>query len=242
MGKNLFIAPLATILILLIGIFIYGKFVGPVNISIGQNLNRTFDVTGSGTATVVPNSFTTTFTVSETGTTQKDAQDKGNTKQNKITEILNKLGFDKKDIQTANYSINPTYDYVSGQNKATGYSIDISTSVKSKDKSKIEKAIDQVASLGVNVTGVNLDTADDSSAKDEARTKAVEDAKAKAESLAKAAGFRLGKIASIREESAAIPIPLKTFNSASGASEKTTIEPGSNEVTSTIVVTYYIND
>lgn len=241
MSKNLFIAPIATVVILLLGLFVYGKFVGPVSISIGQNPNRTFDVAGSGTATVVPNSFTTTFTVGETGTTQKDAQDKGNTKQNKVLEILSKLGFDKKDIQTANYSINPTYDYAGGQNKATGYSIDISTSVKSKDKSKIEKAIDQIASLGVNVTGVNLDTADDSSAKDEARTKAVEDAKAKAESLAKAAGFRLGKIVSIREGNIA-PGPIRMLDATGSVSNKTTIEPGSNEVSATVVVTYYISD
>ena len=241
MGKNLFIAPLATIVILFIGLFIYGKFVGPVNFSIGQNPNRTFDVTGTGKATVVPNSFTTTFTVNESGTTQKDAQDKGNIKQNKALEVLSILGFDKKDIQTANYSINPTYDYNNGQNKATGYSIDISTTVKSKDKTKIEKAIDQIASLGVNVQGVNLDTADDSGAKDEARTKAVGDAKAKAESLAKAAGFRLGKIVSIREGDA-VPGPIRMLNAAGSVSSKTTIEPGSNEVSATVVVTYYIND
>lgn len=241
MGKNLFIAPLATIVILLIGLFVYGKFVGPVNISVGQNPNRTFDVTGTGKSIVVPNSFTTTFTVGETGTTQKDAQDKGNVKQNQTLEILKNLGFDKKDIQTANYSINPTYDYANGQNKATGYSIDISTTVKSKDKTKIENAIDQIASLGVNVQGVNLDTTDDSSAKDEARTRAVEDAKAKAESLAKAAGFRLGKIASIREGDV-MPGPIRMLDSAGSVSNKTTIEPGLNEVVATVVVTYYISD
>lgn len=241
MDKTTIKTVLLTIVLLFIGLFLYGKFIGPVNISIGQNPNRTFDVTGSGTATVVPNSFTTTFTVSETGTTQKDAQDKGNTKQNKVLEILNNLGFDKKDIQTANYSIDPTYDYANGQNKVTGYSIDISTTVKSKDKTKIEKAIDQIASLGVNVQGVNLDTADDTLAKDESRTKAVEDAKAKAESLAKAAGFRLGKIASIREDDAA-PGPIRMLDAAGSVSNKTTIEPGSNEVSATVVVTYYILD
>lgn len=241
-SKNIFIAPILTVVILLIGIFAYGKLVGPVNISLGQNSNRTFDVTGTGKASVVPNSFITTFNINESAVTQKVAQDKGNAKQEKALEVLNSLGFAKKDIQTTNYSVNPNYDYSNSQNKITGYVMDQSTTIKSKDKTKIEQAIDKITALGINIQGVTLDTLDDSKAKDEARKNAVEDARSKAEDLAKAAGFKLGKIASIREESASVPIPLRTLDGVSGVSEKTNIEPGSNEVTSTIIVTYYIND
>lgn len=204
---------------------------------------RTFTVQGVGKVQKTPNLITTTYSIQEKGTTQKEAQDKGDEKQKKAMEILTSLGFQKEDIKTENYSVNEDYDYTPTGRTSHGFIISISTSIKSKQVEKINQALTRLTELGINVGGVNYSMGNDTSYDDEARKKAITDARKKADDLARAAGFRVGKIVSIQDgQQVGGPIPVmyeaKSMNMA--ARPAADIQPGSSDVIYNVSITYEI--
>lgn len=207
----------------------------------------TFTVDGTGKIEAVPNSHTTTYTINETGATEKEAQEKGNAKQAAAREALIALGFEDKDIKTDGYYINPNYEILpSGGSREEGFQINITTTIKSKDLETINQALDELVAIGVQVGGVASDFDDSNSdeLKSQARAKAVEDARKKAEELAKAGGFKVGKIASIYESMPYNPAPYPVFaeKSALGgmAQDATQIDPGTDSLSVQVSITYYI--
>lgn len=249
--KSPFFAPLATVLLLLVGVYIYGLLVGPITISLNeQDPKRTFTVDGKGTVDVVPDTFQTTFTVQENGETQEEAQTLGNEKQNLALVALKELGFEENDIKTQNYNIYPNYDYIrpEGREEPTGFQFSQSTSIETKDKETINQALDELAAIGINVSGVQIQADQDKYAQ-AAREKAIEDAKQKAEDLARAGDFKIGKIASIQEGATSAPgypLPLRgipePFMEETQDAATSIISPGTEEVTAHVTITYYIND
>jgi uncharacterized protein YggE len=240
-----FLAPVITVLVLLLGLFLYQKITGQSPMP-GQ-MYGTFTVDGVGKVEAVPNSHTTTYTIDETGATEKEAQEKGNAKQALAREALLKLGFKDTDIKTDGYYINPNYEILpSGGSRESGFQINITTTIKSKDLEKINKAIDELVAIGVQVGGVSsdFDTENNDELKSQARAKAVENAKMKAEELAKAGGFKVGKIASIYESVPYNPgpYPLMAEKSAMGGApaDTTQIDPGTDELSVQVSITYFI--
>lgn len=247
-----FIQPLITVVLLLLGLLVYGKLVGPVTFSSSQDAvnKRTFTVQGEGKVTAKPDQFTTDFTIHETGTTQDEVKNQGNDKQRQAVEALKKIGFTDNDIKTTNYSINPNYTYgigalqPNGGSRQSGYVLDITTEVSAKSADKINKAIDALTPIGVNVNGLQTSVGDLTPFQDQARTDAIKQAKAKAASMAQAAGFKLGSIASIQEGSPVQPGPVLFQGKAEAlpsTSVPTQINPGTQEVTANVSITYYIN-
>src|SRR3989344_2209234 len=196
----------------------------------------TFTVDGIGEVEAVPNSHTTTYTINETGTTEKEAQEKGNAKQTSARETLKSLGFEDADIKTDGYYINPNYEILpNGGSREQGFQINNTTTIKSKDLDKINKALDGLVALGVQVGGVSsdFDTENNDELKVQARAKAVENARKKAEQLAKSAGFKVGKIASIYEATPYYPGPIPIYAEKSamgGAPDATQIDPGTDKL------------
>lgn len=247
------IQPLISAALVLLVLFIFQKFTTG---SFTNAPKRIFEVQGTGTVTVTPKTVQTDFTIHETGTTQADAQQKGNDKQNQATDLLTKLGFLKKDIKTINYNVSPNYDNSVPNimmypprpqgNSQNGYVINIDTQIQTDDVNRINKAIDQLTALGTNVSGVSYNSSptDTNKYKDEARAKAIADAREKAMSMAKAAGFTMGEISTIKDlDNTPIAYPMMK-GIAGGVSQDTSaptnIQPGSNDVTSSVSITYYI--
>lgn len=241
----LFVQPLITAVAVIIGLLIFNTVSSSPLIG-GKDTRKTFEVEGTGKVSVTPDTYSTTFSIIENGSTQKEAQEKGNIKQKEAVEALLKLGLDRKDIQTSGYNVNPEYDYSpNGNNKITGYTIYINNTIKSKDIDVINNAVDALTNIGININGVMYTFEDEEKYKEEARNKAIEQAKRKAESLAKAGEFRLGGIASIKEVDSpyGYPVPMLLEKDAAmgrAGNVATQIEPGSNDVTSRVQITYYI--
>lgn len=232
------ISPLITAAVVLVGFVVLTK-----TAVLHTTSDRTFDVQGVGKVKVVPDKYTTNFSISEDAKTQKEAKDAANSKQNKALEVLRKLGFEDRDIKTSAFSINPQYDYTTGRNVTNGYTASINTTVTSKENAKITAAIDQITEIGINVSGVDIITGDSTQYKAQARLKAIADARQKAQELADASGFALGDIASISENDTPSYQPqyMATDKTMGGvANEKTTINPGEQEVIASVNITYYI--
>lgn len=231
-----------------LGVTFLSRFVGPLPFSITQTTTQkqsTFDVTGESKVTTAPDKALVSLGITVNESTVKRAQDKANTIMNSMNAELGKLGIEKKDIKTENYSLYPNYDYAIDQ-RITGYSINASVSVSMTDFSKLNQAIDAATSVGANQIGGISFTLSDEKKKDvenQARKEAIQHAKEKAETLAGLAGMRLGKIVNITETPAfrggPYPMMLEAKDAGvGGGSAPTNVEPGSTTFTYNVTISY----
>jgi uncharacterized protein len=210
---------------------------------------HTISVSGTGTVTLQPDTADLNLGVQVNRTTVKAAQHDSAAAMTKVIAALKALGIDPKDIQTSNLSLQPTYDYQTGNNppRITGYQMSNSVSVTLRDLSKLGDAIDNSLAAGAtSLDSVNFRVNDETAAESQARQAAMADAKAKADTLASAAGISIGGVASINETSTPISVPI-TYNAAAGVASApdaakiaTPVQTGTNDVTITVNVVYLI--
>ncbi len=228
------------------------KILGPIPLSITQtttNKQNTFDVTGEGEVTAVPDRAKVNVGIQTSEGTVQAAQDKGNQIINSITRDVQGLGIDKADIKTVNYSLYPNYDFRTGDQKITGYALNVSLQVTVKDFTKINQVVDTATKNGANqVGGVTFTLSDEKQKELETQTReiAITRAKEKAGDLSRLAGVRLGKIINVTENNNSnFPGPLMYAkqDAAMGGAENrvaapTNVEPGSNTYTMTVTLSY----
>ncbi|MFH1833261.1 MAG: SIMPL domain-containing protein [Candidatus Levyibacteriota bacterium] len=238
--------PFFTIIFIFLGLIIFTKLFGPIPFSINSvqtTKANLFNAQGTGKATAVPDTAEISLGATKTAQNVTDAQNQVNSVVNKIISDLKKLGIEEKNIQTLNYSISPNYDFNSGRQNVTGYTVTQNMEVKIKPIDKANQAIDTATADGANLVGGVTFVLDDKTQKDmenKARNDAIKDAKEKAENLAKAAGIKLGKIIDVQEGQSFEPRPILM---SQGVSEKaqtipTQLAPGENTVTSTVTLYY----
>jgi len=221
---------------------------------------NSFEVIGTGEVTAVPDVAQTTFNIQERGATQEEARSAANTKQTQAIEELKKLGVKEEDIKTVGFYVNPNYepDPISGstatdslslpvrQNAQNGYAANVTTNVKAENVETLNKAIDALTAIGINVGGVEYTFDDREKYVLEAQNKAIEQAKVQAADWAKTAGFKLGKIVSVRNADEGYgyqpyAAEMSTMNlKADAPDSQTDLQPGENEITAKMGVTFYI--
>lgn len=236
------VQPVLTILLFFIALFVYTKLAGPISFNLNAQ-STNFQVTGEGKASIKPDSATVHAGVSVTGASSTVVQEQMNTKINQVITAVKALGIDAADIQTANYSVNPNYDYTSEPQRISGYIANTNLTIKVKDITKVNSVIDAATKAGAtNVNNSGFDVADDSSARDEARKMAIADAKKKAQAIASQVGFRLGNITNYSESGpSGQPRPyLMATDKAVGGNVATQVEPGTNEVTVSVTLSYEV--
>ncbi|MCX6784584.1 MAG: SIMPL domain-containing protein [Candidatus Komeilibacteria bacterium] len=129
----------------------------------------------------------------------------------KITQAIKAVGIVDQDLQTADYSLNPVYQYDNGQNNLSGYQALQTVTVTVRDLSKMSSLIEKVTSAGANrINNVMFTVEDMDEFKNEARLKAVADAKSKSAEYAKVVGVRLGDITGWWENF--IQVPYQAYN------------------------------
>ena len=226
------------------------------------NANPPITVQGTGTVSAQPDESTVDFTVSETATALTDAQNQANTSVNKMVSDLQKLGIDKKDIQTSNYNSEPNYSDTSGasgggiqpmmvvrpptnQNGIDNYTVSEDITVTLTDVTKANSVIDTVTKDGAqNISGPSLSFSDakQQDLENQARAKAIANAREKAQSMAQAAGVHLGKLTKIQDDDQTpYPIFRPIMMSAMGTAAKaapTQINPGQNQVSANVTLSY----
>jgi uncharacterized protein len=239
--------PLLAPVIFFALLFLYTKVAGPLPLSVNSVVTQktdTFSVSGEGKASITPDIAIVSLGVQTQGALVKTVQNDLNTRANAVVGAIKELGISASDIQTANYSIYPTYDYRNGSQKITGYTANTTVTVKVKDFDKVNTVIDTATEKGANtVNGVSFDVSDKTKAEDEARTKAVAEAKKKAEQASHIAGFSLGKIINYTESEGGIqprPMMAKVESAGFGGAADTQIEAGSSEITISVSLSYQI--
>lgn len=238
------IRPVGLVLSFFILLGVYTKLVGPIEFRVNQISTQkaaTFDMSGEGSVAAVPDQAQVNLGITVTQPTVTPAQKQANEIINSITKTLKDNGVGESQIKTTNYSINPNYDYQSGQ-QITGYTVSANLEVKFTDFDKLNQTIDQAVVLGANQIGAvsfSLSNPAKAQAEDQARQQAVAQAKVKAKSLAQAAGIRLGRIVNVYESTPYPPeLPIYADLEAKSAEIPTQIQPGSTEVRLTVTLSY----
>lgn len=187
---------------------------------------------GHGSVTVVPDRATITAGVHTQAATASAALARNATAMNAVIAALKSHG--GQNIQTQQVSLSPQTD---DKGNVQGYAADDSVSADSAI-SATGGLIDAAVAAGANtISGPSLSASDRDAAYRKALGEAVADARAKATALAAAGGFGVGPVTSVTEESAA---PPPVFSAAPAPAKGTPIEPGSEEVTADVTVSFAI--
>jgi uncharacterized protein YggE len=190
---------------------------------------------GHGVITIAPDEATVTFGVHTQAATAKAALDENARLMNAVVAALKAAG--GKELQTQQVSL---YPQTSPQGEVTGYVADNTVSAKT-EIAGAGALIDAAVGAGANtVNGPSLGVSDRDARYRDALGKAVADARLKAEALAKAGGFGVGPVSSVTEQGGGGPTPVFQALAAS-AKDSTPIEPGTQDVTADITVTFRIH-
>ena len=190
----------------------------------------TVTTTGHGVVTVVPDEASVSAGVHTQAASAAAALAQNAQLMSSVVAAVKAAG--GSDLQTQQVSLY--------QNQVTGYVADDSVSAKTKI-ARAGALIDAAVAAGANtVNGPTLDVSDRDARYRDALGKAVEDARAKAAALARAGGFGVGQVSSVTEQ-AASGAPVPVYEAAAAKSSATPIEPGTQDVTADVTVTFRIN-
>ena len=205
---------------------------------------RTVNVSGTGTAYLVPDIAYIYVGVHTEMSTASDAVSENSTQTTKMIKSLTDFGIDAKDIRTINFSIYPQDKYDPLTGTPTGqkvYTVDNTVYVTVRDISKLGDLLDTVVGAGANtVNSIQFDVADKDAALKQARADAVKNAGVQAQELADAAGVKLGDIQSIGFYDSA-PYPVFDGKGGGGVAAEAAavpVQPGQLTFTVTVNVTY----
>ncbi len=207
-------------------------------------------VTGEGRVDIVPDMAVLMLSVNREAPTAREALTANSAAMSKVLAAMTGLGIEKRDLQTANFDIQPRYTYPNRQGNGTdqapklvGYIVRNSLSVRVRDISRVGEVLDTSVTLGVNEGGSIQFTNDDPSAAiTQARVKAMEEALSKARTLAEAADVSLGDVLEISEQNySPRPMPMMAKGMmAMDSAESVPIATGENSYTVTVNVTLAI--
>ncbi len=202
-------------------------------------------VVGEGKVEAVPDTATVTAGITVNRASSVDAaQSQVDSVNNAIIDAMKRLGIEEEDIKTSQYSVNPNYSYNERTQSIDGYNAQASVTIKTNDIDLVTQIVSDATSAGANqINGVSFSIDDPSSLREEARSKAIEDAKEQAKKLSRELGISLGGVTNIVEQSGGLPQPYfgkaeMAFDVAEASGP--VVEPGSQEVSSTVTVYFEI--
>ncbi|MEX0342299.1 MAG: SIMPL domain-containing protein [Erythrobacter sp.] len=177
-------------------------------------------------------------------TTAQEAVRMNAAAMDRVIARLRALGIDRRDIQTANFNLNPSFNYdrESGEQTFTGYTVNNQVNVKLRDLERAGEVLDALVATGANnIYGPNFSLEDDAAAKAEARASAFKSGRTMAEGYARMAGYNSVRLLEVSESFRSFgprPEAMMRMESAAAGDAKTPIEPGEVGTGVTITVKY----
>ena len=178
---------------------------------------RRLSVIGEGIVRGQPDMAVMTVGVTTEAEAAREALSANNEAMNRLIEALRAAGIDSRDLQTANFLVEPRYsqppmDYDGREpfeQRIVGYAVRNELTVRIRELEATGEILDQVVTLGANsISGPTFTVADPRELEDAARRAAIRDAERKAELYAEAAEVSLGPIMRIEEAVAQWPQPV----------------------------------
>jgi len=220
---------------------------GVTGFAISQASQTGISVSGHGSVSVVPDIAVVTLGVEVTVPTVAAARSQAATAMKAVRASLDANGIDSDDIKTLSFDIQPQYRYQRDEKpEITGYTVSNRVSVKVRDLDTVSDVLDDAAGAAgdtVRINGISFTVDEPEQYESGARKAAIADARMRAQELAALAGVTLGKVRSISESGAPIPIAERSFGRAmldSAAAPPTPISPGETEISLSVFVVYEI--
>lgn len=158
-----------------------------------------------------------------------------------LIQTIKDQGVDDQDITTMNLSVQPNYQPAG---TIDGYTVTNQVQATLRDIARSGDLIDAAAGAAgdaIRVQNLTFSIDDDSDLRAQARAKAVTQAQAQAQQIADAAGTQLGAVQSITENPDTGAAPFPQARAMSDRAAATPIEPGIQELSVSVSVTYKID-
>jgi len=254
--KQLIDTSIAFLVILSLGILSWGYYNYHQAQSIINEGEHTISFTAEGKVFAKPDIAEITFYVINQGEKAEVVQKENNERMQEAVGFVKNQGVEEDDIRTVQYNLSPEYDYTwcktssvrpytSCPPKIIGYKLDQGIEVKIRDFDKINTIVGGLSEKGVNqISNVSFVIDDTEDYKNEARIQAIEKVEERAKLLASKSSIKLGKIINISEGQGTYPVYMKAEMGAISDSSveipapTAPIEPGTQEITVTLTVTY----
>lgn len=194
----------------------------------------TVTTVGHGDVVAVPDVATVTAGVETRGATAAQALGQNANVMTRVIAALKSHG--GKDLQTEQVSLSPQ---TNSAGKVTGFVADNSVSADSAIGGAGALIDAAVAAGANNVSGPSLGVSSQDTLYREALQKAVADARAKAQALGQAGGFTVGAVSIVSEQSEA-PVLQPAAMGAAKTAAPTPVEPGTQDITADVSVTFTI--
>ena len=209
--------------------------------------SRTITVNGEGKAKTTPDIATDSFSVISQGSDPTTIQRENTLKMNAAIEFLKTQGIKAADIQTSGYNLYPRYSYDKngGSPKIEGYEVTNTVTFKVRDLEKIGVILTGLVKAGVNQTsGLQYSIENPEGQRDVARQEAFANAYLKASQMAAQNGVRIARVITFSESSGyggpILYAKAMSMDAGMGGAPAPTMEPGSQETTVNVSVTYEI--
>lgn len=211
-------------------------------------VRNVISVNGEAEISVSPDIAYLSIGVQTQGKTAASAQKNNAQIMDKVNDLLKTTwGINAKDIKTAQFSVQPNYDYnKQSVNNITGYTVYHTLNVTYRDLPKIGQLLDAVANVGANnMNGIQFAVEHPEKYEEEAIAKALASAQLKASAIAKAANRPLGSLLNVNLESADAPMFYQDMamskSAGSAAGKNTAIEPGQIKLHTRLSAQYEMN-
>lgn len=192
-------------------------------------------VRGTASVTSVPDRAELSFGVESRGETARAALAANAAEMRRVIAALRSAG--ATDVKTQYVALSPRYNE---RSEAQGYAATNSVSATVKELARAGAVIDAAVAAGANqVYGPSLSRGDQTALYRQALKTAVENARATAQTLAAASGLSLGRVTAIVEGGGAQPLPYPA--AAEKAMDATPIEPGTQQVTAAVSITFSVS-
>ncbi|MFA5946183.1 MAG: SIMPL domain-containing protein [Patescibacteria group bacterium] len=226
------------------GVLIKKQMLELNHVGIADRQAPMISVSATDKASATPNVVTADLGVTNTASTAEKAGSDNAVKTNLIVEAVKAMGVDAKDIQTSNYSVNPSYDYNSSPAKVVGYEANETITVKVRKTADAGAILNKALSLGAtNINGLQYTVDDPAAVEAEARQNAIAKAYEQGTAIATAMHAKLGHVISYSEYDNSSPLPYfssKDMLGGAGNGMVPSLQPGQTEVSKTVTIEFAI--
>jgi len=200
----------------------------------------TLTVTGNGKAIAQANAVQLQIAVITEGNDVTAAQQENATIMNRVILSILSLNIPRENIQTAVYTVSPTYDYIEGKQVFSGFEVTNVISVKITDINQVGAVIDTAVQNGANrISSLQFSIENADYYYQQALSLALQNAQLKARTIANTMQLSLHSqpVEIIEESISSPPILYKTMAMAEQA-VSTPIEQGQLTISATVRVKY----
>ncbi len=196
-------------------------------------------VNGEAVVSAAPDVAYVTVGVQTDGATAQEALSRNNETLRRVIDAIKAAGIPESDIRTVGLSLSPQTD---NQGRPVGYRANNSVRVTVNQIDQVGPVLDAAFGAGANTaSNIQFSIRDQRALYAQALSSAVTNARAKADAVASAMSVSIVGVQSMVEISAAAPVPVERTVAAAPAQAAfapTPIQPGEQQVTARVRVTY----